>query len=229
MKCLNRNLLVILIVAGLLLSTTASAAPVNSFAESEQRLETDSVTSPGYSVSEDRSQNNSSRSDTPDNAGPGDAVTGDDKKRTLSYGEQIRNNSVLSSDSDGWKPAQPSSVTSLDEPVDPEKADRVVVRHPNGSVTTYEPAHRKSNAEDQRRKTPPNVGLLADRNDLSQSTRNEVEPESVIGNDDRQRITNTAPYPWRTIVELRIVAADGTTLGCTGALIDPNHVLTAGH
>lgn len=46
-------------------------------------------------------------------------------------------------------------------------------------------------------------------------------PESVIGRDTRERVTNTALYPYRAIGRIE--------LGCTGTLIGPRHVLTAGH
>ena len=44
---------------------------------------------------------------------------------------------------------------------------------------------------------------------------------AIFGDDTRQRITNTKAYPYRTIGFL-----EG---GCTGVLIGPRHVLTAGH
>ena len=51
---------------------------------------------------------------------------------------------------------------------------------------------------------------------------------NVIGDDDRVRITPTTSYPWSAIVKLHIAAGGYYTFG-TGALIDKNHVLTAGH
>ncbi len=51
---------------------------------------------------------------------------------------------------------------------------------------------------------------------------------NVIGADDRERITSTTSYPWSTIVKLHITWGAYTTFA-TGALIDKNHVLTAGH
>jgi V8-like Glu-specific endopeptidase len=49
----------------------------------------------------------------------------------------------------------------------------------------------------------------------------EVTAESVIGKDTRVRITGTTAYPFRTVGRIDI--------GCTGTLIGPRHVLTAGH
>ena len=45
--------------------------------------------------------------------------------------------------------------------------------------------------------------------------------ESVIGTDERVRVSATTSYPWRTMGRIDI--------GCTGTLIGPRHVLTAGH
>lgn len=53
--------------------------------------------------------------------------------------------------------------------------------------------------------------------------------EIVHGTDDRVRVFNTTAYPWRTICKLEITAADGTTWGCSGAMIGPRTVLTNGH
>lgn len=45
--------------------------------------------------------------------------------------------------------------------------------------------------------------------------------ESVIGTDQRTQVFSTTTYPWRTMGRIDI--------GCTGTLIGPRHVLTAGH
>ncbi len=49
----------------------------------------------------------------------------------------------------------------------------------------------------------------------------EETAESVIGKDTRVRIHGTKKYPYRTVGRIDI--------GCTGTLIGPRHVLTAGH
>jgi len=48
-----------------------------------------------------------------------------------------------------------------------------------------------------------------------------VQAESVIGQDTRTQITATTSYPYRTIGRIAV--------GCTGTLVGPRHVLTAGH
>jgi len=54
------------------------------------------------------------------------------------------------------------------------------------------------------------------------------KPQNVLGEDDRVRITPTTSYPWQSIVALYITWGSDTYIA-TGALIDKNHVLTAGH
>ncbi|MEM9774822.1 MAG: trypsin-like serine protease [Chloroflexota bacterium] len=66
--------------------------------------------------------------------------------------------------------------------------------------------------------TAENIGLLP-----SPTT------ESVIGTDDRARIFNTTTFPWRTITKLFVTFPNGAQYGCSGAIIDNYHVLTAGH
>jgi glutamyl endopeptidase len=48
-----------------------------------------------------------------------------------------------------------------------------------------------------------------------------VKAESVIGQDTRTQITATTTYPYRVIGRIAV--------GCTGTLVGPRHVLTAGH
>ena len=54
------------------------------------------------------------------------------------------------------------------------------------------------------------------------------KPQNVLEEDDRVRITPTTSYPWRSIVKLYMTWGSDTYIG-SGALIDKNHVLTAGH
>lgn len=58
------------------------------------------------------------------------------------------------------------------------------------------------------------------------------EPESVIGPDGRQQVTNTTVYPARAIGQITIFQNSGPRPGnfiCTGWLIDRNTILTSGH
>jgi glutamyl endopeptidase len=51
--------------------------------------------------------------------------------------------------------------------------------------------------------------------------RDKPRPRDVIGSDDRERVTATTSFPYRVVGYLQT--------GCTGTLIGPRHVLTAGH
>ena len=52
---------------------------------------------------------------------------------------------------------------------------------------------------------------------------------SVIGADNRVNITDTTVYPWRAITKLLIRWPNGQGGGCSGTMIAPRYVLTAGH
>jgi V8-like Glu-specific endopeptidase len=52
---------------------------------------------------------------------------------------------------------------------------------------------------------------------------------SVIGSDQRVNITNTTVYPWRAVTKLFVRWPNGQGGGCSGTMISPRHVLTAGH
>ena len=55
------------------------------------------------------------------------------------------------------------------------------------------------------------------------------EIESVIGPDNRIRITSTDRYPWRVHASLLITARDGSTWLGTAFFIGPRILATAGH
>jgi V8-like Glu-specific endopeptidase len=55
------------------------------------------------------------------------------------------------------------------------------------------------------------------------------QPESVCGRDDRVRIRATTRIPWRWNCQLIITMRDGRRSRCTGWLIGPRTVITAGH
>jgi glutamyl endopeptidase len=52
---------------------------------------------------------------------------------------------------------------------------------------------------------------------------------SIIGTDERDQITQTEQYPWRSIASLRITARDGSLWIGTGWFISPRTLITAGH
>lgn len=57
-----------------------------------------------------------------------------------------------------------------------------------------------------------------------------VRSQSVFGNDDRARVTQTSVFPFSAVVFLELLDEEGGYLGsCSGTLIGPDTVLTAGH
>ena len=59
---------------------------------------------------------------------------------------------------------------------------------------------------------------------------NEYESFSIIGKDNRTRVTTTTSFSYRAIVYLAIKYPNSnTTYGCTGFMVNANTVVTAGH
>jgi V8-like Glu-specific endopeptidase len=55
-------------------------------------------------------------------------------------------------------------------------------------------------------------------------------PSLVIGTDDRLRVSPTTGYPWSAVTSLEVSFANGLiTVLCSGSIIGPTTVLTAGH
>ena len=59
--------------------------------------------------------------------------------------------------------------------------------------------------------------------------QNVIKSSYVFPPDDRQRVTSTSNFPWRTISKLYITAQNGSRYIGSGAIIDNFHVLTCGH
>lgn len=55
------------------------------------------------------------------------------------------------------------------------------------------------------------------------------DPSVIWGTDDRIRITPTTSYPWRAQTKLFSTFPNNARYGCSGTLIAPKYVLTAGH
>jgi V8-like Glu-specific endopeptidase len=72
-------------------------------------------------------------------------------------------------------------------------------------------------------------GTAVERAAVRANVDNRVMLESIIGNDDRVRVTNNTLYPWRCVCSLLITAQSGTQYIGTGWLVAPRLVLTAGH
>ena len=54
-----------------------------------------------------------------------------------------------------------------------------------------------------------------------------LNPFSILGADQRQRRSATTSYPWRALTA--ILPPGSKTSNCSGVLVGPRHVLTAGH
>ena len=77
---------------------------------------------------------------------------------------------------------------------------------------------------------PENIEVTEELSNLPRSCDLEFDsPESVCGRDDRIRISGTSRIPWRMICQLIITRNDGSSSRCTGWLIGPGTVMTAGH
>jgi len=61
------------------------------------------------------------------------------------------------------------------------------------------------------------------------NTSLEVSPAFVFGPDDRERVGSTTSYPFSAVGRMVSYWPDGTSSTCSGAIISPYHVLTAGH
>lgn len=78
---------------------------------------------------------------------------------------------------------------------------------------------------------PETVPVIPEWNSIPRSCDIEYgpEPESVCGRDDRVHITQGSKIPWRFICQLVITMKDGRKSRCTGWMISPRTVMTAGH
>jgi V8-like Glu-specific endopeptidase len=71
---------------------------------------------------------------------------------------------------------------------------------------------------------PSEAGLL-----LAEHTASAARQGSVIGWDDRRRVTSTTNYPWNTFCYLGTTYPGGASFRGSGCLVGPNMVLTAAH
>lgn len=56
-----------------------------------------------------------------------------------------------------------------------------------------------------------------------------VQPEYIVGTDDREQITDTTVFPYKRVTYLSINEGNGQYSRCSGAIIDDDTVLTAAH
>jgi glutamyl endopeptidase len=66
-------------------------------------------------------------------------------------------------------------------------------------------------------------------NERVNAARRSGQLNSVIGADDRVRISPTTSFPWRAMTKLRMTFPSGRQFICSGALVAAKYTLTAGH
>jgi len=119
-----------------------------------------------------------------------------------------------------WKPIEESLGEAKESSVYVANELDTVAFNPLSGVEKTYPANDPSHAE-----VSLDIEMIEEYRGLLETNT----PESVIGTDDRVRITPTTSFPWRTVVKLYITAADATHWVGSGAILDGFHVLTAGH
>ena len=73
------------------------------------------------------------------------------------------------------------------------------------------------------------TGNLADSHGEIKAAPGAVAPSTVIGTDDRTRVTDTTAFPDRAITLIIMTYSDGSTSQCTGFFYSPSVIATAGH
>jgi glutamyl endopeptidase len=96
---------------------------------------------------------------------------------------------------------------------------------PDGRVETAAPTEEEINILMRALRTPEigaqRAGQESAANIGTEEPPATVKAESVIGADTRTQVTATTTYPFRVIGRIDV--------GCTGTLIGPHHIVTAGH
>ena len=84
---------------------------------------------------------------------------------------------------------------------------------------------------------PANLGANAEIDERDEQINQRIDAArragqdvySVIGPDDRVRISPTTSFPWRAMTKLRMTFPSGRQFICSGALVAAKYTLTAGH
>ncbi len=97
------------------------------------------------------------------------------------------------------------------------------------SPRTYSPSHAVTITRDQlKNERVPHQELVTVSPNPQNIRDGALEPESIIGPDGRTRVTDTTVFPYSAIVDLE-VHFDFATALCSGWMIAPDRVATAGH
>jgi V8-like Glu-specific endopeptidase len=138
--------------------------------------------------------------------------------------------------------AQGADVEQLTEPdnVRPEPLRRVTPDSPSraaperGAQSAPNPATEAPPLPASKEADPDEIGatpIMRERGSAlpEQNFSAEQESPAAVGVDDRQRVGNTLTYPWNTVGYLSVTYPNGQSFRCTGTLVSPYVVLTAGH
>ncbi len=90
------------------------------------------------------------------------------------------------------------------------------------------PAFVKTMLEKGKNSLPGNLGANF-QVDTADKQKGTAQTETIVGTDDRVRVTPITVAPWRAMTRLYFTAQDGTKWVCSGAMVGPRHVLTAAH
>lgn len=111
-----------------------------------------------------------------------------------------------------------------------QSADAVVDKHAPvakyGTIKATNSANVQSNvsmAYEGTGKTVPN-SKITNSEKVAPASNGSIGIQSIIGADNRTRVTSTTTYPYRAIAHI-----ESDIGGCTGWLIGPDTVVTAGH
>lgn len=169
-------------------------------------------------------------------SGHGGGRTGRRSPAESNWHEPVSNESAVREAAAAREVAQPSSRGRAESESGAESAGDVVkgglnvpgyTRPEPGAGRSYGEAVLESAVEVADLRKLPDVGVAS----FGQIQLPVGEPvlETVIGDDDRVQITDTASFPWRVHCSLLITAADNTLYIGTGWFIGPRTLVTAGH
>ncbi len=145
---------------------------------------------------------------------------------SLGIGRPPANAKARAQSSDVDQLAEPSNVQP--EPlrrVTPDTATRSAPERGAGEEAPPLPATKESK--------PDEIGaapIMRERGSaLPEAFVPEQESPATVGVDDRQRVADTLASPWNTVGYLSVTYPNGQSFRCTGVLVSPYVVLTAGH
>ncbi|MEW6332971.1 MAG: hypothetical protein AB1558_01730, partial [Thermodesulfobacteriota bacterium] len=144
------------------------------------------------------------------------------EERTLSAGEAR----TLLENSSRWREqAPPPGVSEILDPGDPRLQRKPATpKLPDNFQIDKGPASPEPD-----KPAPPAYPGRGSRSGVDPDRIPPASPESVVGTDDRTRVTNTESYPWNTVGYIGVSYPSNRNYRGSGAIVTPHMVLTAGH